>query len=341
MKKKYYILVFTFLCLFLGQVSYGLNIGEGSSDGDDEYGQIILNFYAELTGFEITSVTIDSNGIASSITTSDGIVIDLLYEVVVINDYHNPDAEPIDPIVPDPPAPDNDSPDPPSPENIIQTWYLDYDGDGYHGSTYQAVASPGDKWSNGTSGVDCDDSRKQYTTVCCTTTCESGYKLNIDTCACELLRPCFGTVKDFETSNPFNSNTLLNKINSTLGDFGISTDVMDIIKQMDIFNPKSIAASTDIATHVNAIAGIGDVSQVLMSYSDYIDEPSTQNLLRLALDSASIGLSPAASLAISTIDYFKDSNGDSKLDLLLKAASDAIDRSIDCNLGLGIRNGIF
>jgi predicted chitinase len=36
MKKKYYILVFTFLCLFLGQVSYGLNINEGSG-GDDEY----------------------------------------------------------------------------------------------------------------------------------------------------------------------------------------------------------------------------------------------------------------------------------------------------------------
>lgn len=86
---------------------------------------------------------------------------------------------------------------------------------------------------------------------------------------------------------------------------------------------------------------IGDVGQVSMDVLIYLDEPSTQNLLKTVLDTAAITLSPAASLALSTIDYFKDSNGNSKLDLLLKAASDAIDRSIDCNLGLGIRNSVF
>lgn len=63
--------------------------------------------------------------------------------------------------------------------------------------------------------------------------------------------------------------------------------------------------------------------------------------MRLAFDASTISLGPAASLAISTIDYSKDSDGNSKLDLLLKAAADAIDRSLDCNLGLGIRNYIF
>jgi hypothetical protein len=83
------------------------------------------------------------------------------------------------------------------------------------------------------------------------------------------------------------------------------------------------------------------VSQIIMSYFEYIDEPSTQNLLKLALDSVSPFLSPAASLALSTIDFYKDSNGDSKLDLLLRAAGDYIDRQRDCNFGLGVRNAIF
>ncbi|TDD98560.1 hypothetical protein [Flavobacterium cellulosilyticum] len=177
--------------------------------------------------------------------------------------------------------------------------------------------------------------------VSCTKTCESGYKLNIDTCECELLPPCWGTIQDFETSNSFNTNTILNKLNSTLGDFGISADVMDSIKQMNLFDPKTIATGTDLVTFADDLGVVGDGLQVALDYSKYIDEPSTQNLLRTVLDAASMALSPAASLALSTIDYFKDGDGNSKLDLLLKAASDAIDRSLDCNLGLGIRNWVY
>jgi len=230
---------------------------------------------------------------------------------------------------------------PTEPVNTERIWYLDYDSDGYHGSTYEAADKPGDKWKTTTSGIDCDDARSQYTTVCCTKTCESGYKLNIDNCECVLLPPCWGTIQDFETSNSFNSNTILNELNSALSTFGISTDIMDILNESKIFDPKIIAQSTDIATHANAIGNIGDGSQIIMSYFEYIDEPSTQNLLKLALDSVSPFLSPAASLALSTIDFYKDSNGDSKLDLLLRAAGDYIDRQRDCNLGLGVRNAIF
>ena len=213
---------------------------------------------------------------------------------------------------------------PPEPVNTIQTWYLDFDSDGYHGSTYEAVVSPGDKWKTTTSGVDCDDARPQYTTVCCTKTCESGYELNIDTCECELLPPCWGTVKDFETSNSFSTNTILDKLNSTLGDFGISTDIMDIIKQMNVLTPEAIAAGTDFRNFTNDLGSVGNVTQVGLDYFKYIDDPSSQNLLRLAFDASTISLGPAASLAISTIDYSKDSDGNSKLDLLLKAAADAI-----------------
>ena len=357
--KKIHILVLTLLLLLCGQTSFG----QGMFGGDLNEVVIIKDFH-DNDGVKPPMFEGDFVDQTNNFTLNG---VNLLHNVVITNNYHEPEP-PNDsgdcndpssfsyPCVQDSGDPcDSTSsafdievcygiPDPDTPEpidDIIVTWYLDFDGDGYHSATYQATTSPGNNWSQTTSGPDCDDTRSQYTTECCTKTCESGYKLNVDTCGCEVLPPCFGTIKDYETSNAFNSTTILNKLNSALDNFGISTDVMDIIKQMDIFDPKAIAAGTDVATHANAIAGIGDVSQVLMSYSDYIDEPSTQNLLRLALDTASTFLSPAASLAISTVDYFKDSNGDSKLDLLLKAASDEIDRSLDCNLGLGIRNGIF
>lgn len=346
------------------QVSYGqANLSEIVRN--DGYGNAYISFFEDLYKSSISSITVDQNGYVVYITYSNGVVANLLNEVIVTTPkkssytlesydqsdmYNSTDSSDY--------CPSKDWCDcygfgcyyfggggggsgSETPPSNMKTWYLDYDGDGYHSETYDAVNRPGDKWKTTTSGVDCDDTRPQYTTVCCTKTCNSGYELNVDTCECKLLPPCFGTVKDFETSNSFNTNTILNNLNSTLGDFGISTDVMDIIKQMNVFDPKTIAASTDIATHANAIGGIGDVSQVIMSYSDYIDEPSTQNLLKLALDSASPFLSPAASLAISTIDLYKDSNGDSKLDLLLKAAGDYIDRQRDCNLGLGVRNAIF
>lgn len=222
MIRKYYILALTFLCLFFGQVSYGQDLNEGSESND--YGQTHIDFWSEMYGFDIISLTLDENGVPTSFTTSDGLVINLLGEVIVINDYHvpEPDPETTGNGSPDNPCPSGDTCEcygigcpedttPPTPdEDNEQTWYLDYDGDGYHATTTKAVVSPGDKWKTLTSGEDCDDTRPQYTTACCTRTCESGYKLNIDTCECIELPPCWGTIQDFETSNSFNSNTILN-----------------------------------------------------------------------------------------------------------------------------------
>ena len=365
--KKYYILAVTFLCLLCSQVSFGQGINEGGES--DDYGQTYIDFWSELYGFEIVELGLVENGIPTSFTTSDGTVINLLNEVVITNNYHDPEPETTDNGNPDDTCPsgdcngsDNGFPDdpcpsgdyndcygngggggsgPPETEDYLQNWYLDYDGDGYHGSVAEASRSPGIKWKLYTSGLDCDDIKPQYTTVCCTTTCDSGYKLNPDTCECVELPPCFGTIKDFETSNSFNNSTILNKVNSFLGDFGISADVMDSIEQMNIFDPKTIANGTDLVKFADDLGVVGDGLQVVLDYSKYIDEPSTQNLLKTLLDVASTMLSPAASLALNTIDYFKDSDGNSKLDLLLKVASDAIDRSLDCNLGLGIRNWVY
>lgn len=390
MKRKFYTLVLTFLCLFFGQLSYGQG-QEGGFDWDsfiddleDEYGadkvhvyDSLIDYATELNvdgaidtngdgttslneiasylfGFEVSQIITFAGEPAFILSNGDIFILTsgLLQDVVIVKS-NNSDSTDTTPTPPDAdiPPPNDPCPSgndcecfgigcPGEPNDPIELiWYLDFDGDGYHSEIGDTKQS--DKWKTTSLGEDCDDAKPQYTTVCCTKTCESGYKLNIDTCECKLLPPCWGTIKDFETSNSFSTTKILNDLNATLGDFGISTDIMDMLKQSNVFDPKTIAESTDIATHVNAIGNIGDGSQIIMSYFEYIDEPSTHNLLKLALDSVSPFLSPAASLALSTIDFYKDSNGDSKLDLLLRAAGDYIDRQRDCNLGLGVRNAIF
>ena len=73
MIKKYYILVLTFLCLFLGQVSYGLNINEGSV-GEDEYDKDpspslncedfggLCDLLSEKYGTQVTSILVNEDG---------------------------------------------------------------------------------------------------------------------------------------------------------------------------------------------------------------------------------------------------------------------------------------
>ncbi len=75
-------------------------------------------------------------------------------------------------------------------QDNLQTWYLDYDGDDYHSAIYRSIDSPGEKWKPYSYGEDCDDTRSQYTTDCCTKSCDIWFKLNLDNCECEALDPC-------------------------------------------------------------------------------------------------------------------------------------------------------
>lgn len=47
-----------------------------------------------------------------------------------------------------------------------KTWYLDNDGDGWHCQMKQAEGSPGTKWKETTSGVDCNDARYKIDNDC-------------------------------------------------------------------------------------------------------------------------------------------------------------------------------
>ncbi len=329
--------------------------------------RFLLNTFlidSELYGFDIVELGLDQNGIPTSFTTSDGTVINLLNEVVITQDH--PDPETTDNGNPDDPCPsgdcngsDNGSPDDPcpsgdyndcygngggggsggggttTPTNIEITWYLDFDEDGYHGSTYEAVVSPGDKWKTTTSGVDCDDARPQYTTVCCTKTCESGYKLNIDTCECVLLPPCFG-------SPNYNTNTvnsaLVDEIGSILDGLGLGGDTkMAVIKLAS-------GDLTEISGYINNLDILSKeiaLGSVAISLTNYYNDPSTQNLLQVLFDSGAAVVAfssgPAAPF-VSLGASFANATGATSY--VLENLANLIDRSVDCNVGQGIRNKI-
>ena len=328
--------------MLFGQASYSFSLDEGNGY-DDEYGQLFINFYEDLYGFSISSLTIDQNGIATSFTTTDGIVINLLGEVVVVNDYHDPEPDPIvpdpDPIDPNPtdPCPSGDDcecygigcgEDPPQ----MQTWYLDYDDDGYHGSTYSAVDSPGDKWKTTTSGVDCDDARSQYTTVCCTTTCDSGYKLNIDTCECQLLLPCFGSTN---TSSSTLNLPIVDEIGNILNTLGIGGDTKMAVIKLASGDLTEISGYLDNLDILSKGIALGSVA---ISITNYYNEPTTQNLLQVLFDSGAAVVAFSSGPAAPFVSFGASfANATGATSYVLGNLANLIDRSVDCNVGQGLR----
>lgn len=83
MKKKY-IFVLTFLCVLFVQLSYGqANLSEGGRNDGYNYGNAYISFFEDLYDSSISSITVDQNGNVVYITYSNGVVVNLLNEVIV------------------------------------------------------------------------------------------------------------------------------------------------------------------------------------------------------------------------------------------------------------------
>ena len=78
-----------------------------------------------------------------------------------------------------------------------------------------------------------------------------------------------------------------------------------------------------------------------MSVANYLDEPTTQNLLRVAVDGASLALPLAGSLALTVVELYENEDGETVIDIILRNAAAIIEESIDCDLGAGIHGLIF
>lgn len=368
MKKKY-ILALTFLCLLMGHSSYAQDWQD--MDLDAQTTAILQQF--ENAGVQITAFTsteayiysvnndtspnnnfTDQNGDGTVNTTDMGVVIAIseaelnaalasttqLREVVIVNDYHNPIPIPIlyyhnsnDIYVYYPEGGGSGGTNNPPPPPI---WYLDYDGDGYYSETYQSDYSPGVYWKGWTYGYDCDDTRPQYTTECCTTTCESGYKLNSDTCECELLPPCWGTtVEGLMPDGSGDQSQLVKALEAMVNSFFKSSDLLETMKMIGILD--SAELSKGFKNYIDGGDILGKISIGFVA-NDYNNNPTTENFMKIFVEGALLFLPPPASIGYTSLDtlYQKYFDGKPFSEVLAKKMAEFSAELFDCDLGSGV-----
>ncbi|WP_299015131.1 hypothetical protein [uncultured Polaribacter sp.] len=155
--------------------------------------------------------------------------------------------------------------------------------------------------------------------------------------------PCFGTISNIDTSNAFSSNTIINSIQSVLDAYGIKGDALDFLKQKEIFSPGTLTkTANDYIKGNKALGSVAGVLGIGISIAEYLEEPSTANLLRVAVDGAATTLPLAGSLSLTVIEIlYENENGETIIDIILRAAAEAIEEAMDCDLGAGIHGLIF
>jgi hypothetical protein len=164
-----------------------------------------------------------------------------------------------------------------------------------------------------------------------------------DECPEDKKCPCFGTTSNIDTSNAFSSNTIINSIQSVLDAYGIKGDALDFLKQKEIFSPGTLTkTANDYIKGNKALGSAAGVLGIGISIAEYLEEPSTANLLRVAVDGAATTLPLAGSLSLTAIEIlYENENGETIIDIILRAAAEAIEEAMDCDLGAGIHGLIF
>lgn len=317
--KKYYILAVTFLCLLMGQSGYAQDY-QPRFEGD-LVSQITAFLFSDTVANQLHEVVIMNNSkSSSSYVSSAGInYLNWLQHSTFDLTYTSTTQSEIEYYVsvnPPPPLPD--------------TWYLDYDGDGYYSET--ADYCPGSNWKNWTYGYDCDDTKPQYTTECCTKTCDSGYVLNEETCECRLLLPCFGSTS---SSSGSQSSALVDEIGNILNGLGIGGDTKMAVIKLASGDLTEISGYLDNLDILSKGIALGSVA---ISITDYYNNPTTQNLLQVLFDSGAAVVAFSTGPAAPFVSFAASfANATGATSYVLGNLANLIDRSVDCNVGQGLR----
>lgn len=220
------------------------------------------------------------------------------------------------------------------------TFFEDKDNDGYGAagiSWKRNITSPDIGWREGTSlGTDCDDNKYDPTNNCCTTVCSSGYKLNSDTCGCELLPPCFGTtVEGLMPDGSGDQNGLVEALGTMVNSFFKSSDLLDTMKTIGVLDPAELSKGFD-----NYLKGGNLMGQLSIGFvaNDYNNNPTTENFMKIIVEGALLLLPPPASVGYTAIDtaYQKYFDGKPFSEILAQKMAEKSAELFDCDLGSGV-----
>jgi hypothetical protein len=201
------------------------------------------------------------------------------------------------------------------------------DGDGYFAAGQMASSSPGPGWtSTMTKGPDCDDTKFSATNDCSNTR-----------------KPCFGATSETDTSNILDTESIKNALD-TAGLSNMSSSIIEVFREIGLISKADLSGGAKNILNAKRSLGNGiGLLSIGVSAVDYLEEPTTQNLLRFVFDALTSNPATGATLGlgVSLIDFFKDENGESIIDRALKVVGNKIDELSDCDLGAGIHGLIF
>jgi hypothetical protein len=170
----------------------------------------------------------------------------------------------------------------------------------------------------------------------CTKTCDSGYKLNVDTCECKLLPPCFGTtVEGLMPDGSGDQSKLVEALGAMVNNFFKSSDLLKSMKKIGILDSAELSKGFD-----NYIKGgniLGNISIAFVA-NDYHNNPTTENFMKIIVEGALLFLPPPASVGYTALDtlYQKYFDGKPFSEILAQKMAEFSAELFDCDLGSGV-----
>jgi hypothetical protein len=135
---------------------------------------------------------------------------------------------------------------------------------------------------------------------------------------------------------------LIGRFATSLETIGVKGESFDYLKKIKFFEPETLTNAFDRYVKVSDNLGtVGDALGIALSVAEYIEIPTTSNLLRVAFDGITLGFPMAGSLTVAAIELYKNENDKSLIDIAIDFLAIELENLMDCDLGAGLHGAFF
>jgi hypothetical protein len=170
---------------------------------------------------------------------------------------------------------------------------------------------------------DCDDTKPELTT-----NCE------------KKLSPCFGTTVDgLMPDGNGDQSEFVGQLETIMNSFFAQSDVFETLEKTGILKAEDL--SKGFKGYIKGGKAVGLLS-IGFTVNDYLNDPTTENLMEVFVEGAITLLPPPASIGYTVGDtiYQKYHDGQSISEYLAQKISEFIEEVFNCDLGAGVY-GLF